>query len=196
MAYSLLDAINHVLVAGNETPVTSLTNDSSSAATIVASLLDKERRHALSEGLQFNTRRRAFSPTVTGKIPMGSNVLSVDGWDDNIDNRYTIVDGNLYDVDTQTDIFTKDVKLEVIYEYDFVDMPVWVQYRIMTAVAVHFHVQFSPDQLHLQSLLQIARDALNRCNEKELISHDVDMVRKSPLGAVVTSGLYQRYRSR
>ena len=192
MAYTLIEAVNHVLVAGNETPVTSLTLDSSSAATLVSNMLDTHRRYVLGEGLQFNTRRSSFPQDINGKIAVAGNTLSVDGWQNNARNQYTIVNGLLYDVVKQSDVFTKGVDLAVVYDFPFKDIPIWVQYRIMTAVAVRFHVQFSPDQLHLQSLLQIERDALSRCNEKELVSLDIDMVNKSSLGHVATSGIFRR----
>jgi len=194
MAYTMIDAVNHVLLAANEPPVTSLTNETTSAATLVKSLLDKERLHVLSEGLQFNTRRAMFAPDVNGHIAMGSNILSVDGYGDNEVYKYTVVDKKLYDTVNQTDVFTKEVNLEVIYEFPFKDMPIWVQYRIMTTVALNFHSQFSPDPAHMQTLTRIMSEALSRCNEKELLSHDIDMVVKTPLGQVAKGGLFRRWR--
>lgn len=193
MSYTIIDAVNHVLLAANEPPVTSLTNETTAAATLAKMRLDRERVHVLSEGLQFNTRRASFSPTVQGHIPMGDNVLGVDGIKKNRTNKYTIVNKRLFDVDAGSDVFTGPVDLEVIYEYPFEQMPVWVQYRIMTAVALQFHAQFSADAAHMEVLQRTAFEALSRCNEKELTSHDIDMVSKSPMGQVARSGITWRF---
>lgn len=190
--YTEVEAINFVLVRGNEPPITSLTTDSSSASTLAKSFLDQERLTVLSEGLQFNTRRTTFYPDINGHIGIGDNILSVDGYGANLYDSYTIVDDRLYDTADQTDVFTDGVELEVIYRYDFSDIPRWVQYRIMTRVAFTFMSQFAPDPNQLADMADLMKMALVRCNEKELISRDVNMVTKSPLGRVSRSGLYRR----
>lgn len=194
--YSLLDAVNFVLERSNETPVSSLTTDSSSASTLAKQFIEHERLFVLSEGLQFNTRNRDHAPDTGGFIQFGANVLSVDGYGDNSTNHYTLVENKLFDTDAQSDIFTEAIELEVVFDYSFEEIPRWVQYRIMTRVALSFMAQFSPDNNQLQDMADLARQALIRSNEKELLSKDVNMIAKSALGKVSTSGLYRRIGNR
>ena len=193
MSYTLIEAVNHVLIKGNETPITSLTNDSSSASTIARDFLEKERRFVLSEGLRFNTRTRTFSPDINSHITFGSNVIAIDGHGVNKSNKYTLVNGRVFDIEDQTDEFTSSIELKVLYDYDFDQMPVWVQWRIMTEAAYKFLVQFAPDSNQINEAMNTKRQALNRCNEKELQTLDIDIRRKSAMGAAIYRAPFLRW---
>lgn len=190
--YTLLQAVNFVLRRSNETPVSSLSADSSSAATLAQSYIEDELQNVLGEGMQFNTVRQLFPPDNDGYIQFGDNVLAVTGYYSNKNDEYTIRDGRLFDTVDQTDVFTSSQYLQVIYRYDFADIPRWVQYRIMTRVALSFLSQFSPDPDQIRDLERVTRMAEIRCAEREFASRKIDMVAKSPLGRVTKSGVFRR----
>lgn len=197
--YTELEAVNYVLVRANETPINNISTDSTAASTLAKDFLELERLAVLGEGLQFNTRTARFTPDVNGNIKFGKNVLAIDGYGpidslgDNSDNKYTLVNGNLFDMEEQSDVFTDTVNLRVFYDFEFEQIPRWVQFRIMTRVALSFMSQFSPDENQLRDMADIARTALIQCNAKELDSDNTDMVAKTPLGSVVRSRLYRRF---
>lgn len=203
MGYSLIQAVNYVLVRANETSISSLSQDSSSASTLAQQFLENERLAVLGEGLQFNTRIKRLSPNSNGEILFGNNILAVDGdIPANKDNNYTdggmytISDGKLFDIENQTTKFDKDVHLRVLYDFSFEQIPRHVQYKIMTRTALSFMSQFSADETQIRDMAELARRADSQAQAKELDSTELNLMEKSPIGAVQHSGYMQRFKRR
>ncbi len=124
-----LSAVNSILGAIGQSPVTSITGNTNPEISFIYNLLRDSNVDVQNEGWHFNTERHVeYTPDdVTNKIAIGSNVLKLDvseGW---IRREYDVVNRNgyLYDkfdhTDDWSDVTTID--LDVVYLYEFENIP-------------------------------------------------------------------------
>ena len=124
-----LSAVNSILGAIGQSPVTSITGNANPEISFIYNLLRDSNVDVQNEGWHFNTERHVeYTPDdVTNKIAIGSNVLKLDvseGW---IRREYDVVNRNgyLYDkfdhTDDWSDVTTID--LDVVYLYEFENIP-------------------------------------------------------------------------
>jgi hypothetical protein len=124
-----LSAVNSILGAIGQSPVTSITGNANPEISFIYNLLRDSNVDVQNEGWHFNTERHVeYTPdAVTNKIAIGSNVLKLDvseGW---IRREYDVVNRNgyLYDkfdhTDDWSDVTTID--LDVVYLYEFENIP-------------------------------------------------------------------------
>ena len=124
-----LSAVNSILGAIGQSPVTSITGNTNPEISFIYNLLRDSNVDVQNEGWRFNTERHVeYTPDdVTNKIAIGSNVLKLDvseGW---IRREYDVVNRNgyLYDkfdhTDDWSDVTTID--LDVVYLYEFENIP-------------------------------------------------------------------------
>lgn len=117
-----LGAVNIVLSNIGMSPVTALTSANPMVAT-AETILDEVSVSVQSEGWVFNTERDyPFAINTEGKIAVPANILALD-----IDgtSEFDLVQrgGFLYDKAGHTDVFTDNVELDVIWCFDFDDLP-------------------------------------------------------------------------
>lgn len=133
---SELEAINTMLDAAGESPVSSL--DSSGLADVAAAktLLSEQSRLVQSLGWAFNTEYEyPLTPDVDGQIQLPQNVLRVDA-----DTRYTSVDVvqrglRLYDRKNHTYVFTEALKGNMTFLLGFDELPQSARHYIMVKAA-------------------------------------------------------------
>ena len=124
-----LSAVNSILGAIGQSPVTNITDNINPEVSFIYNLLRDSNVDVQNEGWHFNTERHVeYTPDdVTNKIAIGSNVLKLDvseGW---IRREYDVVNRNgyLYDkfdhTDDWSDVTTID--LDVVYLYEFENIP-------------------------------------------------------------------------
>jgi hypothetical protein len=122
-----LDAVNSLLTAVGEYPISNLVDDVAEAQ-IAIQVLDEVSREVQSRGWSWNTRRKAkLTPDTNNNILVPSNVTRLDpmtetGWVDRT-KRYTIRDGKLYDMINFTATFEAAVYADMVYLWDFEDLP-------------------------------------------------------------------------
>ena len=123
-----LDAVNSLLTAVGEYPVSNLVDDVAEA-TIAIQVLDEVSREIQSRGWSWNTRRKAkLVPDTNNNVAIPANVTRVDavstyGYADR-NKRYTIRDNKLYNMIDMTNIFEEDeVCVDLVYLWDFDDLP-------------------------------------------------------------------------
>lgn len=126
----LIDAVNVTLEALGESRVVDI-NSSNPSVGLAKSAIDRVRRGTLSTGWWFNTVKRELTPTpIPGQIKVPWNQLSMYSLDGC--TKYAERDGVLYDLVEQTKIFTDTVRLKVVIDIDFEDLPehmaMWVAY--------------------------------------------------------------------
>ena len=139
-----LSAVNSILGAIGQAPVTSLVYDNPEIAFIY-NLLRDANVDTQSEGWHFNTEKHvAYAPdAVTGKITIANDVLRLDvseGWTHRI---YDVIrrDGVLYDKIDHTDDFSDitTIDLDVVKLYTFENLPIpfrrYITYRASTKAA-------------------------------------------------------------
>ncbi len=108
-----------------EAPAVSLDTDNPEIA-IAESTLDEISRAVQAEGWSFNTEQEyPFTPDGNGQITIASNVLSIT--DSKIKNagKYltTVRNGKLYDKLTHSFTFTGTVYCDVVWAFEFTDLP-------------------------------------------------------------------------
>ena len=135
-----LSAVNSILGAIGQSPVTSLVFDNPEVSFIY-NLLRDANVDVQNEGWHFNTEKHVnYTPdAVTGKITVGSDILKMDvsnGWSHRV---YDVVkrNGYLYDKFDHTDDWstaTSGIDLDVVRLFSFEDLPsVFQRYVIFMA---------------------------------------------------------------
>ena len=122
---SKLDAINSILIGIGEAPVNTL-NSGLQEAEVAEIVLDSISREVQSMGWVFNTDiRYTLSPNSSDNIPLPSNTLRVDTTGLKRDYNKDIIerDNKLYNRITNSFIFTEDVEVDIIFLFDFAELP-------------------------------------------------------------------------
>ena len=170
-----LSAVNSILGAIGQAPVTSLVYDNPEIAFIY-NLLRDANVDTQSEGWHFNTELHVqYTPdSVTGKIAIANDVLQLDvskGW---ARREYDVVKrgGYLYDKIDHTDDFSTitSIDLDVVKLYTFENLPIpfrrYITYRASTKAATQLVANPNLVKL-LQNQEALARAALMEyeCNQ-------------------------------
>ena len=136
-----LSAVNSILGAIGQSPLTTLNFDNPEVAMIY-NLLRDANVDTQAEGWHYNTEKHVkFSINTDGKIIIGNDILSMD-----LHNNYTkrssdLVrrNGFIYDKMKHTDVFTQDLELDVVRLYQFEDLPIpfkrYITYRASRVAA-------------------------------------------------------------
>lgn len=143
---SRLDAVNTILRASGEAPVSTLVGATLDVAN-AGNVLDETIREVQSEGWTFNTEDGVeFSPDSGGLINLPQNVLAVDFDDDAADIKPTMRGLKVYDLKNHTYTFAKKVKGSVIYLLDWDELPEKARRYITIRAARIFHDSFVGDE--------------------------------------------------
>ena len=167
-----LSAVNNILGAIGQSPLTTLNFDNPEIAFIY-NLLRDANVDTQAEGWHFNTEKHIkYSPDTNGKIAIGNDILSMDLNDNEARRTYDLVrrNGFLYDKQDHTDVFTSDINLDVVRLYLFEDLPLvfrrFITYRASAAAATQLVANPNLVRL-LTNQAGLARAALQEyeCNQ-------------------------------
>ena len=167
-----LSAVNNILGAIGQSPLTTLNFDNPEVSFIY-NLLRDANVDTQAEGWHFNTEKHIkFSPDTNGKIAIGNDILSMDLNDNEARRTYDLVrrNGFLYDKQDHTDVFTSDIDLDVVRLYLFEDLPIvfrrFITYRASAAAATQLVANPNLARL-LSNQAGLARAALQEyeCNQ-------------------------------
>ena len=151
-----LDAVNQILSSVGQAPVTTL-DLQNPEVSIVLNTLREVNKQVQAEGWIYNTEREYdLVPDSTSKeIGYPSNMLQIDTNVEAHRNEYDVVrrNGKLYDRLHHTYEFTENVKADVVWLFDFTDIPPAIQAYITARAARMCAVKMVGDR-ELQSLLQ------------------------------------------
>ena len=133
-----LSAVNSILGAIGQAPLTTLNFDNPEVSFIF-NLLRDANVDTQSEGWHFNKEEHVeyIPDSVTGKIAIGNDILSMDVHENQIRRNYNLVrrNGFLYDKIKHTDDFSSiaSIDLDVVRLYNFEDLPIafrrYITYR-------------------------------------------------------------------
>ena len=130
-----LSAVNNILGAIGQAPITTLNFDNPEISFIF-NLLRDANVDTQAEGWHFNTEKHVkFAIDANGKIAIGDDILSMDLHDNQARRTHNLVrrNGFLYDKQDHTDVFTTDLDLDVVRLYNFEDLPIvfrrYITYR-------------------------------------------------------------------
>ena len=135
-----LPAVNQILASVGQAPVTTLDQTNPDVAIAYDTLLTVSRE-VQAEGWSFNTEYKVETkPDSNNEILYASNVLQMDlSEGEGYGHKNSIrKEGKLYDKVKRTDKWTEDtVKLDIVYKYDWVDLPIPIQdYIVARAAAI------------------------------------------------------------
>ena len=136
-----LPAVNEILASVGQAPVTTLDQTNPDVAIAYDTLLNVSRE-VQAEGWTFNTEEYVkFTPNADDEIVIPNNVLQIDLHDE-VDNQYEAIrrSGKLYEKVNHTytwdsDKWTDGVRCNVVYYFDWVDLPIPVQDYITARAA-------------------------------------------------------------
>ena len=119
-----LEAVNAMLSAAAEAPVSTLAGNNGVQVQIALAILDEVSRRLQGDGWTFNKFETTFVRDVDNKIPINADIISLDP----IENRYSDKDyttrgGYLWDVENNTDIFENNVTLVATIFLEWEDLP-------------------------------------------------------------------------
>jgi len=133
---SRLQAINQMLTAHGEQIILVEVEGAGDYANCSA-VLDAETTKVLAKGCFFNTDRKVeLTPDVDGKIAVADNVLQIDPVDPSL--QIAQRGAFLYDLDNQTDVFTKPVTVTRILNFPFEQCPFAIQREIVARAAMAY----------------------------------------------------------
>ena len=164
-----LDAVNEMLMSVGQTPVTQLEATNPDVA-LAFETLTQVSRGVQAEGWTFNRENHlsTFGPdSTTKKIQIPDNVLQID-LSDNHDNRSKDAvrrDGYLYDRENHTFEWDSTPEVNVVYFYDWGDLPKPIRDYVVARAAAIFSSRIVGDPTQFQLLSQ--REAYSRAQALE-----------------------------
>ena len=169
-----LDAVNNMLLAVNALPVTIL-DESIAEVKIALQVLNQTTELVLSSGWHFNTEENVeLTPDADGNIYIPLNAIFVDPTDKTKD--YIIKDGKLYDKASHSFVFDEPVKVTIIYNYSFENLPIYAQkYIAEKAARIYIAQTFGDPQLY-QYQSQEEIEAYTNLVSHELEAGDYNML--------------------
>ena len=167
-----LSAVNNILGAIGQSPITTLNFDNPEISFIF-NLLRDANVDTQAEGWHFNTEKHVrFAIDANGKIAIGNDILSMDLHDNQARRTSNLVrrNGFLYDKQDHTDVFTADLDLDIVRLYNFEDLPMvfrrYITYRASRQAATQLVANPNLVKL-LQGQESLARASLMEyeCNQ-------------------------------
>ena len=166
-----LSAVNSILGAIGQSPVTSIVKENPEVGFIY-NLLRDSNIDLQNEGWHFNTERHVeYTPDVNGKIAVGNDVLRMDTTDGWVDRTHDVVkrNGFLYDKYNHTDDFSDHttIKLDIVKLIAFEDIPSVFQRYIIYKASRMAATQLVANAQLVQLLTLQEQQARATCQEYE-----------------------------
>ncbi|NBK20412.1 MAG: phage tail protein [Spirochaetia bacterium] len=183
-----LDAINDILSAIGEPPVSSLDAEANADVANARRILSNMNRRVQSTGWTFNIEEGVtLTPDVFSKLinylPTFLKVNSVSG-----STLYVKRGEFVYDTSTKTDMFDGPIQVNIIQLRDYDEMPWCFRDYIVAKAARQFNMRFFGDESVDSKLAQEESEARVACNEYELDFGNFNMLD----GDAFTGGLLSR----
>ena len=121
---SKLESINVMMTAIGESPVNTITSSTTTDVSIAIQILDNVSREVQSVGWHFNTDTNyTLARNTANQIELPSNCLRVDT--SNSDANLDLVERarKLWDRENHTYVLTKDMKVNITWLLEFIELP-------------------------------------------------------------------------
>lgn len=149
-----LSAVNQILRSIGEREVASYVDSTRGDVSSSVSELEGTSKAVLGEGWHFNHETRDYSPEPDGRIPVPLTALSA-GLVGPISRDEVIMRGGyFYNKTDSTYIFTADIKVDVILDLEWDELPEAARQYIVARAARRVAEQRVGDQLLIQTLQQ------------------------------------------
>lgn len=154
-----LEAVNYMLMFIGRSPINSFEDDTQADVSAALALLTSTSRSVQSRRWSWNTFERELTPdSNSGKIMLNNAYLFIEGENGEL---YSVVNSILMDMKTGKCYFTAPVKVTVVMEQDFNDLPEPAQVYIKIAAAKAFQMAYQGDP-HVDNMLAIGLMQANR----------------------------------
>lgn len=186
-----LAAVNQILGAVGQAPVTTLDQTNPDVAIAYDTLIEVNRE-IQSEGWVFNTEEEyPFNQDVNGEILIPDNILLLDlsSIFENIGVEVVKRNGKLYNKTEHTFTWTAPIKCDVVWLFDFIDLPVPFRDLIVARASMQASTKMVGDTTIYQMLQQ--KESLARANAMEYECNQGDY---SFFGANKNIGSYNSYQ--
>jgi hypothetical protein len=186
-----LAAVNQILGAVGQAPVTTLDQTNPDVAIAFDTLMEVNRE-VQAEGWSFNTETEyPFTPDTNGDIAIPDTVLLLDLSDLPENRGYEVVrrNGKLYNKIDHTYTWESQVLCDVVWLFDYNDLPVPFRDYITTRASVQASTKMVGDSAVYQMLQQ--KEALSRANAME---HECNQGNYSFFGFPRGSNFYSSYQ--
>lgn len=177
-ALSKLDAVNRILRASGEYPVSTLAVTGSNDVTLAIQTLDEVAIQVQMTGLNCNTVTKDYLPDINGRIYIPDDTLAVD----TIGNDYgrnLVQRGRtptyLFDVDNNTDVFTigTPVHVKITTSLEFESLPTAEQFEVVDMAARMYQMATVGETSQDKLLQEIAFMSRARSRAADIRSRDV-----------------------
>tara|TARA_Y100000401_G_scaffold4026_1_gene2817 strand:- start:6390 stop:6998 length:609 start_codon:yes stop_codon:yes gene_type:complete len=171
-AQTELAAVNEILAAVGQAPVTTL-EQTNPDVSIAYDTLKNVSREVQAEGWSFNKEHHyPFSPDSNKEILIANNILQIDLTTRFGDKDVCRRNGKLYDKAEHTYTFEDKVECDVVWLFDWVDLPVPIQDYIVAKAAAITSSRIVGDPTQFQILSQ--REQTLRANALEYDCNQAD----------------------
>lgn len=171
-----LDAVNEMLEAINEAPVSALDAGGTTIEAQAETTLDRNRRNILEEGHFENREKNITLTPVADEITIDADVLRLDSTRGSASLNVTIRDGKLFNVGEQTSTFTADVQVDIIRLLSFDNCSEKMRQRITREAKLEFQRRIRGSRDQDSFLRQELGDVRTKLQRSEQESADVNML--------------------
>lgn len=176
---SEIDAINRMLRYIGELPVPSAVPIDSlpdgHEAVYARTILKETMREEQEEKWWFNTKTLVLVPDTQGRVLLPNNVIAF------YNNDVYQEGGQLYDVDTNSPVFSNNVELEARLEIAFDNIPDIFRSYIVLVAARHLHVYLNGDDSTQKELEQKVSAARIKVEREHLMQKKFNLIRGNRL---------------
>lgn len=196
--FSKLDAVNIVLSGIGETPVSSLSSGLPDAESAERAL-DETSRDIQEKGWHCNTEKvtlkRSSTAGTVNQILLPGNTLKVDTTDEHDDVNVAQRGSKLYNLDDATYEFDKDLKVEIVYNLDFDDLPYRLAYYIAWVAAGRYQMREMGSSAIAEWIQAEIIQAKAALDDSEEFADDANVLRDSKsVRQVAYRNSYRRWR--
>ena len=172
-----LEAVNLMLSAIGEAPVSSLNDPSLLDASLAQEVLDQTSIAIQTRGLHCNTDLKlVLAKEVNGEILLPSETVKVDSSDVSA-HRDVVQRGNkLYDRDNNTFIFDEDITVDIVKLLEFNELPQHVRRYVTTKASRRFQTRFMGSETLAGFTAQDEQEALIEFERTEAQTEDTNLL--------------------
>lgn len=139
-----LKAVNLMLRRIQQQPINSL-DSAGTDGELAESVLEDVSAEVQGRGWNFNTESGLeLSPDINGNIIPPEDAVRIDALDPSI--QIVTRDGKLYDKCKHTNIFTDALEVEIVWCFDFLDIPEYAKWFVTATAALEFQQDVIGDQ--------------------------------------------------
>lgn len=179
-----LEAVNEMLMSIGQAPVSTLEVSGIKDVNIAKAELQKVSRRVQSQGWNWNSDDAfPLSPDVDGVIQIPNGIIKVDAaskFDNFIQRRHPTKGLALYNKDDQTFTFAAPVECNIVWAYEFEDLPETARCYIATAAGRKFQSRVVGSRILDAFQAEDVQVSWTLLIREERASRDTNMFRRNP----------------